>query len=392
MVHVRHDIARITLAVLFIAALIAGSLWILHPFLPAVIWAATLVIATWRLMLRVQSLLWNSRALAVTVMTLALLLVFIVPSWFAIGTIVQDADKIVGWAESIASMNIPPPPVWLGDLPLVGLKLVNVWHGFQESGVRKLLEEAVPYAGAITQWFIAAVGSFGGLLLQLLLTVALAAIMYAKGERAGATVIRFGIRLAGERGEQSVRLAAQAIRGVALGVVVTALVQSAIGGTGLFLAGVPFASILCAVMFMFCIAQIGPAPVLVPAVIWMFMRGDPAWATVLLICSIVAIGIDNILRPILIRRGADLPLLLILGGVIGGLIAFGLIGIFIGPTVLAVGYKLLGAWIAEAEMPQTAYSEAVPEPPPLLETETAQPAPLRELPIGRAKRATQPLA
>jgi predicted PurR-regulated permease PerM len=389
---VRHDIARVTLAVLFIAALIAGSLWILYPFLAAVIWAATLVIATWQLMLRMQGLLWNSRALAVAVMTLTLLLVFIVPSWLAIGTIVQDADKIVGWAQSIASMSLPPPPVWLGDLPVVGPKLVDVWHAFQESGVRKLLEEAVPYAGAITQWFIAAVGSFGVLLLQLLLTVALAAIMYAKGERAAATMIRFGIRLAGERGEQSVRLAAQAIRGVALGVVVTAFVQSAIGGIGLILAGVPFASVLCAVMFMFCIAQIGPAPVLVPAVIWMFMRGDPAWATFLLVCSVVAIGVDNILRPILIRRGADLPLLLILAGVIGGLMAFGLIGIFVGPTVLAVGYKLLGAWIAEAEMPATAYDEAVPEPRPLLETETAQPASLRELSIGRAKRPAQPLA
>jgi predicted PurR-regulated permease PerM len=361
MASARHDIARITLAVLCIAALIAGSVWILRPFLPAVIWAATLVIATWPLMQRVQSRLWNSRALAVTAMTLILLLVFIVPSWFAIGTIVQDSDKIVGWAQSIASMNLPPLPAWLGDLPVIGQKIISIWHRFQQSGVRKLLEEAVPYAGAITQWFIGAVGSFGTLLVQLLLTVVLAAIMYARGEVAAATAIRFGIRLAGERGEQSVRLAAQAIRGVALGVVVTALVQSAIGGFGLILAGVPFASVLCGVMFMLCIAQLGPALVLVPAVLWMFTRGDdPAWAVFLLVCSIVAIGVDNILRPILIRRGADLPLLLILAGVIGGLMAFGLIGIFLGPTVLAVGYKLLGAWIAEAGVPELA-CEAVPE-------------------------------
>src|SRR5262249_60841684 len=154
-------------------------------------------------------------------------------------------------------------------------------------------------------------------------------------------------RLAGKRGEQSVQLAAQAIRGVALGVVVTALIQSAIGGLGLVFAGVPFASILCAVMFMLCIAQIGPALVLIPAVVWMFASDDPAWATFLLVCSVVAIGIDNVIRPLLIRRGADLPLLLILSGVIGGLMAFGLIGIFLGPTVLAVSYTLLAAWIAQ---------------------------------------------
>src|SRR4030095_16360400 len=117
---VRYALARITLGVLFIAALIAASLWILRPFLPAVIWAATLVIATRPVMGRVQGWLWNSRALAVTVMTLALLLVFVVPFWLAIATIVQNSGQIIGWTESIASTGLPPPPSWLADLPLVG--------------------------------------------------------------------------------------------------------------------------------------------------------------------------------------------------------------------------------------------------------------------------------
>jgi predicted PurR-regulated permease PerM len=362
--NLRHDLARVTLAVLFIAMLIGTSLWILRPFLPAVIWAATLVIATWPVMRRVQAQLWNSRALAVTLMTFVLLVVFVVPFWLAIGTIVANSGQIVSWAGSIASLGLPPPPSWLGDLPLVGPRAVQVWQDVGDSGIRDLLEQARPYAGTVTQWFVSAVGSFGMVLVQFLLTVAIAAIMYAKGERAAAVVIRFGIRLAGERGEQSVRLAAQAIRGVALGVVVTAFVQSAIGGIGLAIAGVPFAAVLCAVMFMLCIAQIGPAPVLLPAVIWMFVSDDPAWATVLLVCSVLAIGIDNVLRPILIRRGADLPLLLILAGVIGGLMAFGLIGIFLGPTVLAVGYTLLGAWIAEADIDGTGAEGAAFPPAP----------------------------
>ena len=347
MADLRYDLARITLAVLFIAAMIGASLWILRPFLPAVIWAATLVIATWPIMRRVQDRLWNSRALAVTIMTLVLLLVFVVPFWLAIGTIVQNSGQIVGWAESVASVGLPTPPSWLGDLPLIGSRAASAWQEVADIGVRELLQKARPYAGTMTQWFISAVGGFGMVLVQFLLTVAVSAIMYAKGERAAAKVIRFGVRLAGERGEQSVRLAAQAIRGVALGVVVTALIQSAIGGFGLVIAGVPFASVLCALMFMLCIAQIGPALVLLPAVIWMFASDDLGWAIFLLVCSILAIAIDNVIRPILIRKGADLPLLLILAGVIGGLMAFGLIGIFLGPTVLAVGYTLLGAWIDE---------------------------------------------
>ncbi len=187
----------------------------------------------------------------------------------------------------------------------------------------------------------------GETFVQFLLTVAVAAVMYASGERAAATVIRFGRRLAGDRGEFAVRLAGQAIRSVALGVVVTAVAQSMLGGIGLAVAGVPFASLLTALMFILCLAQIGPGLVLIPAVVWMYYAGDALWATVLLVFTIVAGTMDNFLRPVLIRKGADLPLLLILAGVIGGLLATGLLGIFIGPTVLAVGYTLLNAWIEE---------------------------------------------
>ena len=204
-----------------------------------------------------------------------------------------------------------------------------------------------PYAGALSVWFVSALGSVGEMFVQFLLTVAIAAVMYASGERAAAMVIRFGRRLAGDRGEFAVRLAGQAIRSVALGVVVTAVAQSVLGGIGLAVAGVPFASLLTALMFILCLAQIGPGLVLIPAVIWMYYAGDALWATVLLVFTIIAGTMDNFLRPILIRKGADLPLLLILAGVIGGLIATGLLGIFIGPTVLAVGYTLLNAWMDE---------------------------------------------
>jgi predicted PurR-regulated permease PerM len=183
--------------------------------------------------------------------------------------------------------------------------------------------------------------------LQFLLVVAIAAVMYSGGERGAATALRFGRRLGGDRGEGAVRLAGQAIRSVALGVVVTAVAQSVLGGIGLAVVGVPFASLLTALMFTLCLAQVGPALVLIPAVVWMYYSGDALWATVLLAFTLVAMTMDNFLRPVLIRRGADLPLLLILFGVIGGLIAFGLLGIFLGPTVLAIAYTLLNAWMAE---------------------------------------------
>ena len=345
----RRDLTRLTLAIIFIVGLIGTTLWILRPFLPAMIWAATLVIATWPLMIRLQSKFWNSRALATTVMTATLLLVFIVPFWLALGTIIGNRGQIMAWAGWIATAEIPAPPDWLAHIPLIGQGLVGAWDNIRDSSTRELLLKVRPYAGMLTQWFIGAIGGFGMLLLQFALTLVLSAIVFMRGELAGSTAIRFAERLAGERGVQSVILAAKAIRGVALGVIVTAFIQSGIGAVALFVASVPYASVLCAIMFMLCVAQLGPGLVLIPAVIWMYADGDTVMATFLLVCSLVAIGSDNLLRPILIRRGVDLPILLILLGVIGGLIAFGLIGIFLGPTVLAVSYTLLGAWIAKQE-------------------------------------------
>jgi predicted PurR-regulated permease PerM len=229
----------------------------------------------------------------------------------------------------------------------VGAKVVEIWQQFANREFDSLIANLAPYAGRLTQWFVTQIGSFGMVVVQFLFTVLIAAILYARGEQAATLTQRFAKRLAGARGEVTVQLAAQAIHGVALGVVVTALAQAILGGIGLALAGVPFVPILTAVMFILAIAQIGAVPVLVVPVIWLFWSGDTGWATFLLVWTIVVGALDNVLRPILIRRGVDLPLLLIFAGVIGGLIAFGLIGIFVGPVVLAVTYTLLEAWINE---------------------------------------------
>jgi predicted PurR-regulated permease PerM len=343
----RLELVRTMLAVLFVAGLIAATFWILWPFLPAIIWATTLVVATWPLMLRVQHRLWNSRGLAVAIMTLALLLVFVVPFSLAVAAITQNFDRILGWAKALASFQLPPPPAWLADLPLFGDQAVQLWQRIAHSGIDVWAAKAAPYAGSAASWLFGVLGGFGIVVVQFLLTVIVAALMYARGEEAAVAVRRFGHRLAAERGEEAVLLAGQAIRSVALGVVVTALVQSVLGGIGIALAGVHFFAIFTAAMFMLCIAQLGPAPVLIPAIIWLYWKGSPGWGTFLLLWSIVVLSLDNIIRPLLIRKGAHVPLLVLLAGVIGGLIAFGLVGVFLGPVVLAVAYTLLQAWMAE---------------------------------------------
>jgi len=340
------DLTRTVLAVLLIAVLIAASLWLLAPFLLPIVWATMIVVATWPLMLKVQAGL-RRRFIAVIVMTTAMLLILVVPLLLAIQALVGNIDTITDWLHSLATRDIPSPPAWVRSIPVLGGQIAERWSGVTAAGKEGLALRLAPYSADAARWLATAAGSLGLMTLQFLLTVVIAAIMYARGESAAAGVIRFGRRLAGDRGENVVRLAGQAIRGVALGVVVTALAQTVLAGVGLAVAGVPFASFLTALILLLCIAQIGPVIVLLPAVIWLFWNDATGWGSALLVWTILVGMLDNVLRPILIRKGADLPLLLIFSGVIGGLIAFGILGLFVGPVVFAVTYTLLKEWISE---------------------------------------------
>src|SRR5271166_957528 len=169
MSHPHQDLTRSTLAVLFIGGLIVASFWVMRPFLPAIIWAVTLVIATWPLMLRVQHYAGDRRGVAVLVMTLGLLLVLIVPLWLAISTIVTNMDAIADMVRTVLSLRVPPPPGWLAEVPLVGARVTELWGEFTSAGVQDLAPKLTPYAGSLTQWFISAVGGLGGTFVHFLL-------------------------------------------------------------------------------------------------------------------------------------------------------------------------------------------------------------------------------
>jgi predicted PurR-regulated permease PerM len=344
-----RDITRTTLGVLFIGALIAATIWIMRPFLLALIWATMIVVATWPIMLRLQAWLGGKRSLAVAIMTVSLLLVFIAPLLLAIGTILSYSDQMVNWAKGFATYALPPPPGWAGKLPVVGSKLNEAWQEIAAVGPGGLRERLAPHTGAIVKWFAERAGSLGMMFVQFLLTVAIAAVLFYGGERVAHAMRRFARRLAGQRGEDVAILAAQTIRSVALGIVLTAFIQSLVAGIGFVVAGVPAPVLLAAVIFILALAQLPAFLVMGPAVFWLYWKGDPVWGTVLLVWTIVVGSIDNVVRPLLIRKGVDLPLLLILTGVIGGLIAFGILGLFIGPVVLAVTYRLLEAWVVSEE-------------------------------------------
>jgi predicted PurR-regulated permease PerM len=303
-----RDLTRLVLGVLTTVLLIVTTLWILLPFLLAIIWAATIVVATWPLMLRVERLLGKRRGAAVAVMVVVMLLAFVLPLALAISSIASHADTIAAWIAALPDMSLPSSPGWIQKIPLAGPRIAAAWDQIAAAGTRAIFVRLAPHSRDVVTWLVSHAGGLGVAFVQFLMTILIAGIMYANGETAAAGLRRFGRRIGGDRGENVVRLAGQSIRGVALGVVVTALVQTALAGLGLALAGIPFAAMLTGVIFLLCIAQLGPIPVL-------------------------------------IRRGADLPLLLIFSGVIGGLLGFGVVGLFVGPVILAVTYTLLGEWV-----------------------------------------------
>src|SRR5262245_60340683 len=284
-----QDLARTIFQLLALGALIATGCCIVRPFLVALAWAVTIVVATWPLMLHAQQWLGGRRWLAVAVMTTALLLVLVVPLYFGIAAIVANAHHALDWSRSLSTATVPQPPAWVDSIPLVGARLAGSWRELAAAGPEELAARLSPYLQTALLWFVGQVGGVGSLVVQFLLTVIIAALLYTNGEAAFRGVDRFARRLAGSEGENALHLAAQAIRGVALGVLVTAIAQAAAAGIGLVVAGVPFASVLTAVIFILCVAQLGSALVLIPAVFWVYWTSGAAWGTGFLLWAIFCI-------------------------------------------------------------------------------------------------------
>jgi len=339
------DLTRTVFAVSLIALLIAAPFWILKPFLGAIVWATMLTVATWPLMVRLQKGLWGKRWLAITVMTLGLLALVAVPLAATVIGLLENTDRIKAFLATAPDFHLPAAPAWLGKLPLVGGKAAAMWTSAAAAGVPALVAKVAPHVRGLAGWLAAKFGGFGSFLLQFVLTVAIQAVMFARGEQAAAGVKAFAWRVAGQYGEQTVDLVGGTIHAVAMGVVVTALVQAAFAGMGLAIAHVPVAALLALAMFALCVSQIGPLPILAPVVIWAFASKGAGWGSFLIVWSVATGLINYLLRPALLKKGVKLPVLVTLAGVIGGLASFGTIGLFVGPVLLAVTYTLLKAWI-----------------------------------------------
>jgi predicted PurR-regulated permease PerM len=356
----QRDLVESTLAIVFLLALIGAAFWILRPVMPAVLWSAAIVVSTWPVLIWLEKRLGGSRTAAAAVLALALALLLLLPLLFGVLAIVENAARIGEWIQTLPEQELPGPPDWVERIPIAGARIAAAWRTAVASGPEGLIARLSPYGSRVATWSLSKLGDFGMVLVQFVLTLIGVIFLYRNGERIGARLRQFARRLAGHHGDNAVVLAAQATRSVALGVLLTALAQALLAALGLLIARVPSVGVLTVLMIVTGVAQLGPMPVLIPAVIWLYWTGDVFWGTALLIWSGFVGVIDNWLRPALIRRGADLPMMLVFVGVIGGLVAFGVVGLFIGPVVLAVAYRLFEAWVAREQIPETPPSAAPP--------------------------------
>ncbi|CAN2972296.1 AI-2E family transporter [Pseudomonas sp. PM2] len=334
-------LVQILLLVLF-----GASFWVMAPFWSALFWGAVLAFASWPLMRLLTRWLGGRESLAAGILTLGWMLLVAVPLvWlgFNLADHVRDAVALI---KDIQVDGLPEAPTWLGSIPFVGERLVATWDSIDQQGAA-LMVSIKPYLGQVGNWLLARSAQIGGGILELTLSLVFVFFFYRDGPRLAMFVHRLLERLIGERAGYYIELVAGTVQRVVNGVIGTAAAQALLALIGFLIAGVPGALVLGIVTFLLSLIPMGPPLVWIPATAWLAWKGDYTYAVFLGVWGTFVIsGVDNVLKPYLISRGGNLRLVIVLLGVFGGLIAFGFIGLFIGPTLLAVAYSLLTDWSA----------------------------------------------
>jgi len=334
-------LVQILLLVLF-----GASFWVMAPFWSALFWGAVLAFASWPVMRLLTRWLGGRESLAAGILTLGWMLLVAVPLvWlgFNLADHVRDAVSLI---KDIQVDGLPEAPTWLGSIPFVGERLVAMWDSIDQQGAA-LMVSIKPYLGQVGNWLLARSAQIGGGILELTLSLVFVFFFYRDGPRLAVFVHRLLERLIGDRAGYYIELVAGTVQRVVNGVIGTAAAQALLALIGFWIAGVPGALVLGIVTFLLSLIPMGPPLVWIPATAWLAWKGDYTYAVFLGVWGTFIIsGVDNVLKPYLISRGGNLPLVIVLLGVFGGLIAFGFIGLFIGPTLLAVAYSLLMDWSA----------------------------------------------
>jgi predicted PurR-regulated permease PerM len=346
-------IERVILLTL-LAFLVFACVQIVSPFIGPLLWGIIITVSTWPLYRRLLIQLGGRKKIAATIMSVGLLVVLVVPISMLVESLAEGIAAVAGLLRDLTTVRLPPPPAWLVTLPVIGGTLDLQWREAMVD-LPASLEQLRPYIGTAASLGLSLGAGLGVAAIQFVIAVIIAGILYVTGETAVKVLQRFVARIGGEHHLGLIDVAAQTIRGVAAGVIFTAFLQAVLLALGLTVVGAPGPILLGFLTFFLLVLQLPNFFVWVPVVIWLGYRGETGLAIFLFIWGFFVVStIDNFIRPYLISQGAKLPLLLIFVGVIGGLLAYGFIGLFIGATLLGVGYTLFLSWLDEAPPPRDA--------------------------------------
>ncbi|MHB1428780.1 MAG: AI-2E family transporter [Rhodocyclaceae bacterium] len=334
--------ARIALA----ALILVGTVWVLAPFLAALLFAAILCLSTWPLFARLEARLKGRTTLAALLATLVLALTVLVPMSYLAATIADGVTQLIALLRPWFESPDHAPPDWLAGLPLIGEPLDAYWRKLAASQA-ELTNLGRQLFDPTRKFLTSAAALIGQGLLELTLVVFIAFFFYRDGHKLAAQVAHLADRIGGELGGRMLGLAQSTIMGVMIGIVGTAAAQSLIALIGFLIAGVPAALLLAAATFFLSMVPVGPPLIWGGAAWWLYSQGETGWAIFMAIYGLTVISsVDNFLKPILISHHASLPILVVALGVFGGVLAFGFVGIFLGPVILALALTLIQGWIA----------------------------------------------
>lgn len=323
--------------------LLIGCLLVLRPFASALLWAVVLCFSSWPLYQRLLKLFRGRRTLAALLMAIGMILILLLPFVIMGVTLSDDVRDFTSSARKWIEAGPPSPPGWLARVPVVGEQARERWQTLATDSA-KLLETTKRFIEPVGGWLVAASVAIGGGLLHLALSIFIAFFLFRDGRALGQRLTSAVERIGGERGTHLLTVAGDTVRGVVYGILGTGLVQAVMAGIGFFIAGVPGAALLALLTFFLSVVPVGPPLVWLPAALWLFHQGSTGWGIFMVVWGMVVSSVDNVVKPWLISQGSDLPFILIFFGVLGGALVFGFIGVFIGPTLLAVGYRLVEEW------------------------------------------------
>lgn len=348
--HVRRAI-EIAIRLGILGLLLMWCFQILRPFISPVIWGIIIAVAFYPVNVKLTSLLGGRGKLAATLITLTTLLLLILP---AIQLTSSMVDGITRLSEDIdySALRIAPPPANIADWPVIGKPLHDLWHQASEN-LEMVISSFAPQIKAASLWLLESLLGTGMGLLQFVFSIIIAGFFLASAEAGSKAAHDLFVRLAGKQGEEFAKVSESTIHNVVKGILGVAILQSLLAGLGFVIAGVPGAGLWVLLCLILAIVQIGIIPVVIPVIVYMFYSADTLTASLLTAYLIFVSLVDNFLKPMLLGRGAPVPMLVIFLGSIGGFILSGFIGLFIGAIILSLGYKLLQAWLygdAEADM------------------------------------------